>query len=149
MVLAARVGAWRNCQFERAGSSSRGRDTYCSTAVLCHVLGFWFKLSGSAFNVWKFMSVVFVLNFLFVPAGVCMLSGFVDQLGDLLLIVPVYILFAGIMVPVGSLVGRAAKSGIVQQRSQVVGTQTLIELFIMVVLVIVMPRTIRTRSTTS
>src|SRR5699024_8399793 len=96
-----------------------------------------------------------------------------NQLGDLMLTVPVYIAFAGIMVPVGIVLGGAANLGIPQQRSLVfsgvtrnslvilplvlalpaeyslaplvVVTQTLIELIIMVVLVNVLPRIIRTR----
>lgn len=101
------------------------------------------------------------------------IAGVSNQLGELLLTVPVYIAFAGIMVPVGIVLGGAAKLGIPQQRSLVfsgvtrnslvilplvlalpaeyslaplvVVTQTLIELIIMVVLVNVLPRIIRTR----
>ncbi|NLZ97684.1 MAG: arsenic resistance protein [Micrococcus sp.] len=97
-----------------------------------------------------------------------------NQLGDLMLTVPVYIAFAGIMVPVGIVLGGAANLGIPQQRSLVfsgitrnslvilplvlalpaeysltplvVVTQTLIELLIMVLLINVMPRIIRDRS---
>ena len=96
------------------------------------------------------------------------------QLGDLMLAVAVYILFAGIMVPVSSWIGRAAALDVAKRRSLVfsgvtrnslvilplvlalpaeyslaplvVVTQTLVELIIMVILINVVPRVVHDRS---
>lgn len=103
------------------------------------------------------------------------IDGVRGQLGDLLLTVPVYVLFALVMVPLGMLIGRLAKLGTAQQRSLVfsgatrnslvvlplvlalpatydlaplvVVTQTLIELVFMVLFVKFIPRIIRSRTT--
>lgn len=102
-------------------------------------------------------------------------AGVGSQLADLFAVVPVYILFAIIMVPIGMLVGRVATLDIPQQRSLVfsgvtrnslvvlplvlalpaeyslaplvVVTQTLVELLTMVVFLRLIPRVIRPRST--
>lgn len=96
------------------------------------------------------------------------IGGVENQVHKLLGVIPVYMLFAVIMVPVGLVVGRAARLGVPQQRAVVfsgvtrnslvilplvlalpahydlaalvVVTQTLVELVVMVILVQLLPR---------
>lgn len=67
-------------------------------------------------------------------------DGVRGQLGDLLITVPVYVLFAAVMVPLGILVGRLAKLGTAQQRSLVFSSATRNSLVVLP-LVLALPAT--------
>lgn len=99
------------------------------------------------------------------------------SLGQLLIVVPIFVAFVAILAPLGALVGRAARLDVPGRRAisfsgatrnslvvlplalalpapfaltpLVVVTQTLVELVAMVVMVAVVPRLIRTRDTSS
>ena len=102
------------------------------------------------------------------------ISGVGEQLVALLLVIPVYVLFAAVMVPIGAVASRIARLDVPGQRAivfsgvtrnslvvlplvlalpagfdlapLVVVTQTLVELMIMVVFVRLIPRLLPTRA---
>lgn len=102
------------------------------------------------------------------------IAGVGRQLGALLLAIPVYVLFAAVMVPIGALAGRAARLDVPARRAivfsgatrnslvvlplvlalpaafdlapLVVVTQTLVELLVMVIFVRLIPRLLPFRS---
>lgn len=102
------------------------------------------------------------------------IAGVGRQLGALLLSIPVYVLFAAVMVPIGALAGRAARLDVPARRAivfsgatrnslvvlplvlalpaafdlapLVVVTQTLVELIAMVIFVRLIPRLLPPRS---